>query len=152
MKKILIIALIVIIGFIVFTNSKKDAPDTTLYSTDLETKYISVADEVWPPQKITAEGIFSCDESGSEIMAGGQTILKEIDGSNYCITTRSEGAAGSIYNTYTYKKAYSGMVAETTFTLRFVQCANYDDLQKTECEFERSTFNPDILGVSVLNI
>jgi hypothetical protein len=152
MKKILIIALIVTIGFIVFTNSKKDSSSTTIYSTNLETKYISVADEIWPPKKIMAEGIFSCDESGSEIMAEGQTIFKEIDGSKYCITTISEGAAGSIYTTYTYKMGDSNITSETTFTLRFVQCVNYDDPQKTECELERSTFNVDTLGVAILNI
>lgn len=147
-----VIVLIAVLGFIIFNNFNKqktsDSPiNPVVYDTTLKTKYITTPDTIWPPEKTITTDVFSCNENGDEIKLYGKTVLKEINKSNYCITTSSEGAAGSTYTTYKYKK--EGM--ETTFILRFVQCDNYDDPQKTECKLERSNFDPDILGVGILN-
>jgi len=119
------------------------------YPEDFGTKYISTVD--WPPTAAVSQSIFSCTEAGSEIAPAGATQKKKIDNREYCVTRESEGAAGSVYAQYVY--AFPGDQASLplaadktiilTFSLRFVQCANYDDPQKTECENERASFSPD---------
>lgn len=110
----------------------------------------------WPPKLSTLNQAFSCKESaisaqtGRPVAQGGQTVLRTVGNRTYCITEESEGAAGSTYTTYTYKFASSNSVgAKTTnvleFTLRAVQCANYDDPQKTACENERKSIDIDVI-------
>ncbi len=107
----------------------------------LQTKYITA--EKWPPNiEVTADK-FSCKEGGSEIMISGQTTKRTIDGREYCVSIASEGAAGSVYTSYIYATEKDGKLVTINFTLRAVQCANYDDPQKSECERERASFNPD---------
>ncbi len=54
------------------------------------------------------------------------------------------GAAGSIYTQYSYVTATdNNKLLNLSFTLRFVQCANYEDPQKTACEKGRGTFDID---------
>jgi len=107
----------------------------------LNTKYISSSIEGWPPVLTVLTGPFSCKSGGSMIDGGGNTVERTIDGKRYCVTTQSEGAAGSMYISYSYKTS----VAQTVFTLRFSQCENYDDIKKTACKKEQSIFNPDIV-------
>lgn len=111
------------------------------YPEHLPTKYISGAD--WPPTLQILEEPFSCKETGNEIAPGGKTEKRTIDGRPYCITQSSEGAAGSIYTTYTYAFLNHGKTTTFNFILRAIQCGNYDDPKKTECEKERASFNPD---------
>ena len=61
----------------------------------------------------------------------------------YCVESLSEGAAGSTYTSYTYTTLKKGNLVKVNFTLRFPQCDNYDDPQKSECKQERTIFNPD---------
>jgi len=111
------------------------------YPKQLVTKYISLVD--WPP-KITIKNIpFICNEFGNEIMINGETKKKIIGGETYCVTKESEGAAGSVYTNYTYTTLKDDRVITFVFNLRVVQCANYDDPQKTECDNERESFNVD---------
>lgn len=111
------------------------------YPEKLPYKYISEVD--WPPQIQELNQVFSCNEGGSEIMTAGQTKKQTINGTEYCVTKESEGAAGSIYTQYAYAFPRNGKTDIITFSLRFVQCANYDDPNKTECENERSSFSID---------
>jgi hypothetical protein len=69
--------------------------------------------------------------------------MHTVGGRSYCVTKQSEGAAGSIYTQYAYAFPDGTGTAIFTFTLRAVQCANYDDPKKTECENERAAFDPD---------
>ncbi len=142
MKKILIISaliiLAVVIGIIVIPKLAT-APERS--GTELNTKYIS--GQEWPPKITNSSGSFSCREGGSEIMLGGVTTKKTINGRVYCITIASEGAAGSIYTTYTYTTAGNGKLITAKFILRYPQCLNYSDPQKTECLTERQTFDLD---------
>ena len=80
----------------------------------------------------------------------GQTVKKMVGGKEYCITTESEGAAGSIFLQYTYTFGFDSKTAVATFSLREVQCGNYDDPQKTECETERKSFNVDTVLAQML--
>lgn len=111
------------------------------YPEKLPYTYISTVD--WPPQIQELNQVFSCTEGGSEIAVAGQTAKQTINGTEYCVTKESEGAAGSIYTMYAYAFGRNGKTDILTFSLRFVQCANYDEPKKTECERERSSFSID---------
>jgi hypothetical protein len=111
------------------------------YPAKLSTTYISLVEEA--PTVAVTGGPMTCKASGSEITPAGSTELKTIDGKAYCVTTKSEGAAGSTYTEYTYATEKEGKVVAVTFTLRAVQCANYDEPQQTACEAERANFSLD---------
>jgi hypothetical protein len=71
----------------------------------------------WPPVIQTSSKAYSCSPSRAE---GATTTQKTINGKTYCITIKSEGAAGTIYYTYTYVTAVtSGGTKTTNFTLAF---------------------------------
>jgi len=114
---------------------------TFQYPQKLGTTYITAVD--WPPKINLLEGPFSCIETGSEIVPGGKTVQRMIGDVAYCVTTGSEGAAGSIYIQHAYAREKDNQIIVFVFTTREVQCANYDDPQKTECETERASFNID---------
>lgn len=108
------------------------------YPENLNTKYISVVD--WPPVLNIYPETYSCLEAGSEIERAGKTEEVTENGENYCITTESEGAAGSVYKQYAVKRSNAGEVEIFTFSLRFVQCYNYDEKEQKECEEENNSF------------
>lgn len=87
----------------------------------------------WPPKIQTLNKLFTCAEADRRV----------VNGHTYCVTQSTEGAAGSIYTQYSYAFARGNQTIVFTFTLRFVQCGNYSEPQKTECENERSSFNLD---------
>lgn len=111
------------------------------YPNDIGTQYISTVD--WPPKVEVSDDAYSCTEAGSETASAGQTTEQTINGHTYCVTKESEGAAGSTYTNYAYAVAKDNKTVIFTFSLRFVQCANYDDPQQQACEDERASFNID---------
>jgi hypothetical protein len=155
-----IVLLIVIGGIFYFYKSPKHAvtptpvPDATLgwksmadngvtfkYPETLGTTYIKTQE--WPPKVTVAEGPFTCTESGSQITENGQTVKKTINGHVYCVTIQSEGAAGSTYTTYTYVTMLQNKMVSFNFVLKAVQCGNYNDPEKSDCESERANFDID---------
>lgn len=54
-----------------------------------------------------------------------------------------EGAAGSVYTLYAYAWPAADTVIILTFSLRSVQCGNYDEALRSECERERAAFSID---------
>lgn len=105
-----------------------------MYPTTLPTKYISAQE--WPPQvSLTTGEEYSCTEQ-DERMIGDRA---------YCTVITSEGAAGSTYRTYEYITAQGDFLASVKFILRFPQCANYDEPQRSACATEQTTF--DINGL-----
>lgn len=111
------------------------------YPEKLTTEYISIVD--WPPKVAAMDGPLTCTEAGVETARAGQTMKRMVDNREYCVTKESEGAAGSIYTNYAYATQKNDKVLIFTFSLRAVQCANYDDPQKSECEAERGSFDID---------
>jgi membrane-bound inhibitor of C-type lysozyme len=111
------------------------------YPEKLTTEYIHTVN--WPPQIQVLDKKFTCNETGVEIAQGGQTVKITVDNREYCVTKSSEGAAGSTYTQYAYTFPKNGQTITLTFTLRTVQCGNYDDPQKTACEQERESFDLD---------
>ncbi len=114
---------------------------TFQYPKEILSEYISEAQ--WPPKLIIEDRSFICNPSGNEIQQGGQTEQRLVDNRVYCITKESEGVAGSIYTAYTYEFPKDNQTGVITFTLRFVQCQNYDEPKASECESERSAFDID---------
>jgi hypothetical protein len=115
------------------------------YPETIPTIYIHTVD--WPPKMSIINGSFICTNNGSEVALAGKTESKLISSNTYCVTKESEGAAGSVYTKYIYVTSKKDKIVTLVFTLRAVQCANYDDSQKIECENERTRFDID----SVIN-
>lgn len=118
------------------------------YPEKLNTKYISVVD--WPPQVQMRNTAYACTEGGTVTAGAGQTVKKMVGGKEYCITTESEGAAGSVFLQYKYVFGFDDKTVVATFSVREVQCANYDDPKKSECETERKSFNIDTVLTQML--
>jgi len=111
------------------------------YPPQLATQYIGTQE--WPPKVSIRSGSFICNKGGSEITQTGMVVQRKVDNKNYCVTTQSEGAAGSIYTTYTYTTYSGGKLVTLQFTLRYPQCLNYDDPKQSECKAERESFDLD---------
>lgn len=111
------------------------------YPRELAAQYIDALD--WPPQVQVLNEPFSCTEAGDESARAGGTKKITIEGREYCVTKVTEGAAGSIYTQYAYAFSVGEQTVIFTFTLRFSQCGNYGDPQKTACENERASFDID---------
>lgn len=151
-KKILILVggiIVVLVGYILLVQEKKVPPvadEAIVYDVSLPAEYVSTPERVWPPETTFLTGDFSCEEGGGQMLTFGETREKEIEGVVYCVSIASEGAAGSTYTTYVYTTTHGEYIARTTFTLRFVQCENYDEPKKTECKDTQGNFDPYLLG------
>lgn len=119
------------------------------YPEKLSTSYMHALD--WPPAMQIYTGPFLCEAAGSENVSGGKTEERIIGGRTFCVTLESEGAAGSIYNQYAYKTTENNKLVIFTFSIQAVQCGNYDEPKKTECEKERATFNIDSVVNQIVN-
>lgn len=108
------------------------------YPSELGTTYIHIVD--WPPQVQVLNDPFTCTEAGLENDRAGITEKVVVNNRTYCVTRESEGAAGSMYTNYAYATDRNGSTTIMTFSLRSVQCANYNDPEKTACETERAAF------------
>jgi len=115
------------------------------YPETLSTTYIRAID--WPPKVTVTDSAISCEAGETEI---GMTKQIDINGRTYCVTTRSEGAAGSMYTDYTYVTEKDGKTLTLTFTLRLVQCANYNEPDRSLCTAEREGFSVDDVAARVL--
>lgn len=100
----------------------------------------------WPPILSVENKPLTCSNSGNQTMMNGKTENVIINGRNYCVIVESEGAAGSTYTTYTYKKELERKTISMNFVVRMPQCMNYDEPNQTNCKNEQSTF--DVAGVA----
>jgi hypothetical protein len=114
------------------------------YPASLGTSYIQTAD--WPPTAVIEAGSFTCADNASSIGPEGKTSEETINGRTYCVTIESEGAAGSVYTTYTYAFPKKGMIVSLGFILREPQCENYDEPKTSACKNEEATFNVNNLA------
>lgn len=121
------------------------APDAQgvrfMYPIALGTSYISTSTEGWPPTIGYAATTFACDPV-QRITVGDSTL---------CASRESEGAAGSTYITFRYAAALGSGVASTTFTLRYPQCLNFDEPQRSACTHEEATYDVDGLADRILS-
>jgi len=121
---------------------------TFRYPPEIGTEYISTVD--WPPKLELLQEPFTCTEAGAVIDRAGKTTKEEINGNTYCVTRSDEGAAGSVYSQYAFARELDGQVAIMTFSLRKVQCPNYDEPKKSECEEEQTDFDVNNLIDSIM--
>ncbi len=122
---------------------------TFQYPEKIPATYIYTVD--WPPKVEIVDSPFTCTEAGSEIARAGKTEKITVNNHTYCVTKESEGAAGSIYTNYAYAMEKENKTVIFTFSLRFVQCANYDDPQKASCTAERGAFDIDSIMDTIIN-
>jgi hypothetical protein len=134
------------VGGKIFDDSKLGI--TFEYPEIIDTEYITA--ESWPPIVTRPFGIFSCTDSGSKTTPQGESIKVNMDGGTYCIKTEASGAAGSTYTTYNYLTTKEGKLINLAFTLKSVQCMNYDEPKKSKCLSERQIFNPDIIVLGIV--
>lgn len=124
------------------TQESLDASALAFFSNpelSLDSDYISPVD--WPPMVRLLEGeSYSCTPAGNEFERAGKTEQVIVDGVEYCVTTVSEGAAGSQYIQYAYLRDIDGTPVAATFSFRFVQCMNYDEPNQSVCTQEQSAF------------
>lgn len=111
------------------------------YPPSLSFNYITAVD--WPPAVRLDNDFSGCLEAGQTTARAGQTGQRVIDGKNYCVTVVSEGAAGSVYNQYAYSLGAGDEQIIMTFSLKFVQCLNYDEPKQSDCLAEQGNFSPD---------
>jgi hypothetical protein len=111
-----------------------------MYPDPLSTKFITTQD--WPPTVQMTSGEYVCKKGNTKDNTG---IVTEhsVGDRKYCVTTFSEGAAGSTYMTYEYMNKQGDFLAHVKFTLRYVQCANYDEPDQATCKVEQTGFSVD---------
>lgn len=105
----------------------------------------------WPPAVDIHNGTVSCMNEGSDTQAAGETSHALIGGHEYCLNRESEGAAGSIYTTYTYSSQRAGQVVALSFIIRTVQCMNYDEPQRSACQAAQAAFDPGTLADGIIS-
>lgn len=122
---------------------------TFFYPKDFGTKYIHTVD--WPPKVSKINDPYVCEEGGDEISGGGETTEISVGGNTYCRTVSSEGAAGSVYTNYSYlSRLDSENTVRMDFSIKLVQCLNYDEPEKSECLAERDSFDIDKIVDQIL--
>jgi hypothetical protein len=110
-------------------------------------QYISAVQ--WPPIIIPSSVSYACLETPAESSVSDRVQEREINGHKYCVYAHSEGAAGSVYTDYQYVTENDGKAFTLSFTLRYVQCYNYDDPKQSECQAEREIFDLDSLVAGI---
>lgn len=129
---------------------------------DLNTEYIGSQDwkvvivneeEKYPPKFEIKEGQIDYKITSSESELLSETAKRSVDGRIYYIESLSEGAAGTTYTQYSYSTIKSGSLIMVSCVIRYPQCMNYSEPQRTECTNEQETFNLDkIIGLIVKNM
>ncbi|MDD3032904.1 MAG: hypothetical protein PHX52_02585 [Candidatus Pacebacteria bacterium] len=144
-KNFLIILIVVFLAVFVFfyINENKKTDEPTLVFEEikgLDTKYISGA--TWPPEITISEASeLVCNETASESSVSKRVYKQVVNNQEYCITASSEGAAGSVYTEYSYSTIKFSKLITLDFTLRFVNCYNYDGEDQAACIAERESFD-----------
>lgn len=111
------------------------------YPETLKTRFISP--QAWPPTVTVSAGTLDCPTA---VNPGQNVERKTVRGQSYCRLTTSEGAAGSVFESYQYQSQRGTNLVTVAFTLRFVQCGNYDETERVACEQERQTFDVDAMA------
>lgn len=109
------------------------------YPETLLTNYMNVFE--WPPKIAIQSSAFSCAQNNSGITSRERTMLEIIHTRTYCVTIDKGAAAGSVYTRYAYVTQKNNRTIVATFGIRSVQCGNYEEPKKTECEQERASFD-----------
>jgi len=121
-----------------------DQDITFQYPKELLAKYVSVVE--WPPVVRIETEKFSCKTTPQEVSSLSDiTSERMVDNRTYCVNIKNEGAAGSVYSSYTYTTAKNNNIVKISFTLQYPNCNNYETDQNKACVSERETFDLDFL-------
>jgi len=112
------------------------------YPSQLSTTYIH-AEVNWPPKITVTEGVFDCPTTPPTSSFSNRQNIRLVDNRQYCVAADSAGAAGSTFTDYIYTTERQGKLISLSFTVRYVQCLNYDESKQNECTKERETFDLD---------
>jgi len=119
------------------------------YYSSFPENYIGVGD--WPPKVEVTDGTNVCVEAKGSSSEPAR-VLKHLDnGRTYCVESKSEGTAGSIYNNFIYSTTKDDKLVTVKLSLRFIQCDNYSEPEKTACKNERKIFNLDGIVDSIVS-
>lgn len=110
-----------------------DLPLMFDFPEELDTAYVSGAE--WPPTITMSALPLVCDEGE----------MRQIHDRDYCIQEMDEGAAGSVFTTYSYSTVHNKEVVTLSFVLREISCDNYDSPQREECKQEQESFDVETL-------
>jgi hypothetical protein len=111
----------------------------------------NVSTAEWPPVIEMTAGEYACAADGAATDGPFSSVHERIiDGRTYCVREMREGAAGSTFVTYEYATARDGAILRAVFTLRFVQCGNYDEPQMDACAAEQAAFDVDALASRIM--
>lgn len=111
------------------------------YPESFTTSYMSLV--TWPPKVSVSDMAYNCPVTEATSSLPDRTTERKVDNRTYCVTATSEGAVGSVFTDYTYSTVRDGKLINISFALRYPQCYNYDDSEKSACEGERETFDLD---------
>jgi len=125
-----------------WTTITNDDGITFQYPKGILAKYISEVD--WPPVIKIATGTYFCKTTPLEVSSMSEiTSQRIVVDRTYCINVKHEGAAGSVYSSYTYITTKNDKLINISFTLRYNSCSNYNEEQSKACTSERETFDID---------
>jgi hypothetical protein len=130
-----------------FIDSKQGI--TYAYPETLPTKYFHLQDWLQTAKLELSVKSFSCMEGNG---VTGKTASVTINGKGYCVTTSSEGAAGTIYTTYTYAVPVFGTkVAALTFVIGHVTSCTVYGGTADEAACDQETFDPNALADQIIS-
>lgn len=123
--------------------TKQDESTGVSYKFLQELPASYIRGENWPPV-VTVDS--SIHELACKITASGNSLPetleeKTIAGHVYCIYSKAEGAAGSVYTEYNYSTIKDNSLVSVSFTLQYPQCENYSGQQQTDCKNELEGFD-----------
>jgi len=125
-----------------WTTITNDDGITFQYPKELLAKYVSVVE--WPPVVKIETGAYFCKTTPQEVSSMSDiTSERLVDDRTYCVNVKHEGAAGSVYSSYTYTTIKNDKLVKVSFTLQYPNCNNYDEEQKDDCASEREAFDID---------
>ncbi|MFA6486053.1 MAG: hypothetical protein WCT40_01640 [Candidatus Magasanikbacteria bacterium] len=125
-----------------WTTITNDQGITFQYPKELLAKYISIAE--WPPVIKIEIGEYSCKTTPMEVSSMSDiTSERLVDDRTYCVNVKHEGAAGSVYASYTYTTTKNDKLIKVSFALQYPNCNNYDEEQSKSCTSEREAFDID---------
>lgn len=123
------------------------AETTFRYPRDLGLVHVTAVQ--WPPIVAVTTGLFTCNPTHDDESYQAETKWRTIGAETYCVTVLREGAAGSVYASYTYVRMHDDALIDISFTVQMPQCMNYDEPTRGECEREQAAFDPDALAANI---
>lgn len=131
----------------VFVDNKQGI--TYSYLEALPTKYYRLQDWLQTATLTISSKPFACANVSNAL---GKTEAVTINGKGYCLTTAPEGAAGTIYTTYTYAVPVFGTkVAALTFVIGHVTSCTVYSGTADEASCNKETFDPNILADQIIS-